>query len=56
MCESAVRGAVKEVDGVKEVRVDRKAKRVSVDCAPGVSVETLAEAIESAGFRAELIE
>ena len=56
MCEKAVRGAVKEVDGVKEVRVDREAKRVSVDCTADVSVETLAAAIESAGFRAELVE
>ncbi len=56
MCEKAVRVAVKEVGGVKEVRVDRNAERVSVDCQPGVSVEALAAAIESAGFRAEFID
>ena len=56
MCEKAVREAVRELDGVKEVRVDRTAERVWVDCTLGVSVETLEAAIESAGFRAQLVE
>ncbi len=56
MCEKAVREAVKEVDGVREVRVDRTAERVSVDRLPSVSVESLVAAIESAGFSADLVD
>ena len=56
MCEKAVRWAVKEVDGVKDVRIDRKAQRVWVDCAAAVSAEELVAAIESTGkFRAEVV-
>ncbi len=56
MCEKAVRGAVKEVDGVKDVRIDREAERVWVDCAAEVSAKALVDAIESAGkFQAEVV-
>ncbi len=56
MCEKAVRGAVKEVDGVKDVRIDRNAERVWVDCTAAVSTEALIAVIESAGkFQAEVV-
>ena len=56
MCEKAVRAAVKEVDGVEDVRIDREAGRVWVDCTAAVSTEALIAAIESAGkFQAEVV-
>ncbi len=56
MCEKAVRAAVKEVDGVEDVRIDREAERVWVDCTAAVSTEALIAAIESAGtFQAEVV-
>ncbi len=56
MCEKAVRAAVKEVDGVEDVRIDREAERVWVDCTAAVSTEALIAVIESAGkFQAEVV-
>lgn len=49
MCGKAISKSLRGVDGVREVRVDDGAKRVTVVTSPGVDTTTLLAAIEAAG-------
>ncbi len=55
LCSKAIDKALRDVEGVRKVRVDRKAERVTVVAGAALAPEHLEQAIESAGnFRAEL--
>ena len=49
-CEQTVGEALREVNGVTDVRVDRDAERASVD--GDADVATLVQAVEDAGYTA----
>ncbi len=46
-CGSAVRGLLSKVPGVSDVKVDIKAKTVTVKVAPGTSAEALAATVNT---------
>ncbi len=49
LCGKAISKSLRGVEGVREVRVDQEAERVTVVAAPGVGSASLLAAIESAG-------
>ena len=50
-CENAVKQAVGALDGVDEVSVDLKDKKVAVSCDPEkVSTQSIVDAIEDQGY------
>ncbi len=54
LCAKAIEKALRDVEGVHEVRVDRHAERVRVVARAGVPADLLEAAIEGAGsYRAE---
>lgn len=48
-CGKAISKSLREVEGVREVRVDQKAERVTGVASPEVATDSLLAAIESAG-------
>ncbi len=57
LCARAIEKGLREVDGVREVEVDRDAERVRVVASRGVTAATLEAAIEGAGaYEAEPVE
>jgi len=49
LCGKAIEKSLRGVEGVREVRVDQEAERVTVETAPQVATDSLLAAIESAG-------
>ncbi len=49
LCGEAIEKSLRGVDGVRDVRVDQKAERVTVVTSPEVGTASLLAAIESAG-------
>ena len=49
MCGKAISKSLRGVDGVREVRVDEDADRVTVVCSPEIDTASLMTAIEAAG-------
>ncbi len=49
LCGKAISKSLRGVEGVREVRVDQDAERVTVVASPGVGTASLLAAIESAG-------
>ncbi len=49
MCGKAISKSLRGVEGVREVRVDQEAARVTVVASPGIGTASLVAAIESAG-------
>ncbi len=49
LCGKAISKSLRGVEGVREVRVDQEAERVTVVTSPGVATDSLRAAIESAG-------
>ncbi len=49
MCGKAISKSLRGVEGVREVRVDQEAERVTVVASPGIGTTSLVAAIESAG-------
>ena len=49
MCGKAISKSLRGVEGVREVRVDQEAERVTVVASPGIGTASLVAAIESAG-------
>ncbi len=49
LCGTAISKSLRGVEGVREVRVDQDAERVTVVASPGVGTASLLAAIESAG-------
>ncbi len=49
LCPKAIQKSLRQVEGVKDVDVDRAAERVTVTAAPTVEADSLEHAIESAG-------
>ena len=57
LCARAIEKGLREVDGVREVQVDRQAERVRVVARRTISAATLEAAIEGAGaYEAEPVE
>lgn len=57
LCGKAIKKTLITVEGVRNVVVDRKAERVTVESAADVKPESLEQAIESSGsYRAEVIQ
>jgi copper chaperone CopZ len=54
-CEVVVKDAIRKVDGVQSVKLNRHKNRALVAMAPGkeVSVDTLIAAVNETGYRAE---
>ena len=50
-----MRSALASVDGVEDVKVNFKAKTVSVSCQDGSSTEAMVEALDKAGFGARVV-
>lgn len=55
-CVAHVEGALKEVDGVRSVKVDLKGKNAVVELAHELDNEKLKEAVEEAGYEVVSIE
>jgi Cu2+-exporting ATPase len=51
-CISGVEGALRALPGVRDARVNLTLRRVAVEAAPEVAIETLCAALERAGFEA----
>ncbi len=49
LCGKAISKSLRRVEGVREVRVDQDAERVTVVASPVVATDSLVTAIESAG-------
>jgi copper chaperone CopZ len=49
MCGKAISKSLRGVEGVREVRVDQDAERVTVVCSPEIDTASLMAAIEAAG-------
>ncbi len=49
LCSKAISKSLRGVEGVREVRVDQDAERVTVVASPGIGSASLLAAIESAG-------
>ncbi len=49
LCGKAISKSLRGVEGVREVRVDQEAERVTVVASPEVATDSLLAAIESAG-------
>lgn len=49
-CASAIKKALGNVEGVREVEVDVESKAVTIEHAPAVSRERIVEALDRAGF------
>ncbi len=49
LCGKGISKSLRGVEGVREVRVDQDAERVTVVASPGVATDSLVTAIESAG-------
>ncbi len=49
LCGKAISKSLRGVEGVREVRVDQDAERVTVVASPEVATDSLVTAIESAG-------
>ncbi len=49
LCGKAISKSLRGVEGVREVRVDQDAERVTVVASPGIGTASLVAAIESAG-------
>ncbi|WP_226584031.1 copper chaperone CopZ [Halobacillus litoralis] len=49
-CEKAVKGALKEIDGVQEVHVNLETGNVDISADEKVSEQEMAEAIEEQGY------
>ncbi len=49
MCDKAISKSLRGVEGVREVRVDQEAERVTVVASSGIGTASLVAAIESAG-------
>ncbi len=49
LCGKAISKSLRGVEGVREVRVDQDAERVTVVASPGIGTASLLAAIESAG-------
>ncbi len=49
LCSKAISKSLRGVEGVREVRVDQDAERVTVVASPGIGTASLLAAIESAG-------
>ncbi len=49
MCGKAISKSLRGVEGVREVRVDEDADRVTVVCSPEIDTASLMAAIEAAG-------
>ena len=49
LCGKAISKSLRGVEGVREVRVDQEAERVTVVTSPEVATDSLLAAIESAG-------
>ena len=57
LCGKAISKSLRGVEGVREVRVDQDAERVTVVTSPDVATDSLLAAIESAGsYTAALVE
>jgi copper chaperone CopZ len=57
LCDKAISKSLRWVEGVREVRVDRDAERVTVVASPGIDTASILAAIESAGnFKATPVE
>ncbi|MEE8508647.1 MAG: heavy metal-associated domain-containing protein [Myxococcota bacterium] len=57
LCAKAIEKALRDVEGVRQVDVDRKTERVTVVADTGLTFDRLEQAIESAGsYEAELLE
>ncbi len=57
MCGKAISKSLRGVEGVREVRVDQEAERVTVVASPGIGTASLVAAIESAGsYKAAQVE
>ena len=57
MCGKAISKSLRGVEGVREVRVDEDADRVTVVCSPEIDTASLMAAIEAAGsYRATPVE
>ncbi len=57
LCGKAISKSLRGVEGVREVRVDQEAERVTVVTSPEVATDSLLAAIESAGsYTAALVE
>ena len=49
-CVAAINRELGQIDGVSDIQVDLKTKTVSVELAPDVSDERIAEGLYEAGF------
>ncbi|WP_173916888.1 copper ion binding protein [Halobacillus sp. Marseille-Q1614] len=49
-CEKAVKGALKEIEGVQEVKVQLETGKVEVEASDDVSKEVMKDAIEEQGY------
>lgn len=49
-CQQAVKGALKEIEGVQEVHVDLKTGNVDISTNENVSKQQMTEAIEEQGY------
>ncbi len=57
LCGKSISKSLRGVEGVREVRVDQDAERVTVVASPGVGTASLLAAIESAGsYKATTVE
>ncbi len=57
LCGKAIEKSLRGVEGVRDVRVDQKAERVTVVTSPDVGTASLVAAIQSAGrYTAALVE
>ncbi len=57
MCGKAISKALRGVEGVRDVRVDQEAERVTVVASPGIGTASLVAAIESGGsYKAVAVE
>ncbi|WP_082234561.1 copper chaperone CopZ [Halobacillus massiliensis] len=49
-CEKAVKGALQEIEGVEEVKVDLQTGKVDVESEDNVSKDDMKDAIEEQGY------
>lgn len=57
LCAKAIERALRDVEGVRSVAIDRKAERVTVVADAAIATERLEQTIEAAGpYGADLVE
>lgn len=55
LCTTAVKKAVRSVDGVSKVSATLNTKKVVVECDDGVEIQTILDAIKTTGYEGVLV-